>query len=131
MEEMEELLDASLALEPSNILHDLIDVLGSDAIDLWHIAKFPMVRLDAVGRSPLEGGIAMVVRLIDLMDQWRSVVGARRLLPVAGSTVSIECGFAYLELSRHRTASSRWLGLRGIASHEEAQHQEPYADLRS
>jgi len=128
---MEELLDASLALEPPDILHDLIDVLRGDAFDFRHVAKFPMVRLDSVGRSPLEGGIAMMVRLVDLMHQRRSVVGSCRLASVAGSAVGVEFRFTRLELGRRRTASRRLFRLRGIASHEEAQHQQPYADLRS
>ena len=61
------LLNARLALQPPHIFHDLIDTLRSDAVDLRHVAKFPMVRLDAVGRSPLEGRIPVMVRLIDLM----------------------------------------------------------------
>lgn len=61
------LLNACLTLEPAYILHDLIDIPGSHAFDLGHIAELPMVRLDAVGRSPLEGLIAVMVRLIDLM----------------------------------------------------------------
>ena len=67
MEEREDLLNARLALEPTDILHDLIDILRSDGIDLRHVAKFPMVRLDAVGRSQLEGRIPVMVRLVDLM----------------------------------------------------------------
>ncbi len=61
------LLNARLALEPAHILHDLIDIPGGHAFDLRHIAEFPMVRLDAVGRSPLEGRIPVMVRLVDLM----------------------------------------------------------------
>ena len=66
-EEKEGLLNARLALEPPDILHDLIDILGADAVDLRHVAEFPMVRLDAVGRSPLEGRIPVMIRLVDLM----------------------------------------------------------------
>ena len=61
------LLNARLALKPPDILHDLIDILRRDAFDLRHIAKFPMVRLDAVGRSPLEGRIPVMIRFVDLM----------------------------------------------------------------
>ena len=66
-EEKEDLLNARLALEPAHILHDLINIPGGHAFDLRHIAKFPMVRRDAVGRSPLEGRIPVMVRLVDLM----------------------------------------------------------------
>ncbi len=103
----EGLLDAGLALEPPDIFHDLIDILRSHAFDLRHVAEFPMVRLDSVGRSPLERGIAMMVRLIDLMHQRRSVVGSRRLVSMAGRAVGVEFRFACLEVGWRRTASSR------------------------
>ncbi len=66
-EELNDLLNARLALKPSDILHDLIDIFGGDPFDLRHVAKFPMVRLDAGCRSPLKGGIPVMVRLINLM----------------------------------------------------------------
>ena len=62
-----DLLNARLALEPAYILHDLIDIAGGHVFNSRHIAELPMVRLDAVGRSPLEGLIAVMVRLIDFM----------------------------------------------------------------
>ena len=66
-EEKGDLLNACLALQPAHILHDLIDIPGGHTFDLRHIAEFPMVRLDAVGCSPLEGRISMMVRLVNLM----------------------------------------------------------------
>ena len=66
-EELKDLLNAGLALKPSDILHDLIDIFGGYPFDLRHVAKFPMVRLDAGCRSPLKGGIPVMVRLINLM----------------------------------------------------------------
>ena len=61
------LLDACLALQPPDILHDLIDILRSDGVDLRHVAELPMVRPDAVGRRQLECLIPVMVRLVDLM----------------------------------------------------------------
>ena len=63
----QDLKNTGLFLQPPDILHDLIDILGSDAFDVRHVAKFPMVRLDAVGRRPLEGRIPVMIRLVDLM----------------------------------------------------------------
>ena len=60
-------LNACLALQPPHILYDLIDICRSDGVDLRHVAEFPMVCLDAVGRRPFEGLIPVMVRLIDLM----------------------------------------------------------------
>ena len=61
-------MNACLALKPAHILYDLIDIPGGYAFDLRHIAELPMVRLDAVGRSPLEGRIPVMVRLIYFVD---------------------------------------------------------------
>ncbi len=124
-------MNARLALQPPDIFHDLIDILGGDAFDLRHVAKFPMVRPDAVGCSPLEGRIPVMIRFVDLMHERRSVIGSCRLRPMTSRTVRIEFGFAHLEFGRHRTAPDRLLWLRGVAGHEEAQRQQPYSDLRS
>ena len=61
------LLNTRLALQPPDILHNLIDNLWGDAFDLRHVAELPMVRPDAVGRSQLKGLIPVMVRLVDLM----------------------------------------------------------------
>ena len=103
-EEKAGLLNTCLTLEPAYILHDLIDIPGGHAFDLGHIAELPMVCLDAVGCSPLEGLIAVMVGLVDLMHERRPVVCSCRLFSMTGRTVRVECGFARLELSRYKTA---------------------------
>ena len=113
-------MNARLALQPPDILHDLIDIPRGNAFDLRHVAEFPMVRFNAVGRSQLEGLIPVMVRLVDLIYERRSVVGSHRLFAMTGRTVRVECGFAHLELGRHRTAPDRLFWLRGVAGHEEA-----------
>ena len=123
MKERKNLLDTCLALEPPDILHNLIDVISRRAFDLRHVAKFPMVRLDAVGRSPLKRGIAMMVRLIDLMHQRRSMVGPCRLFPMTRCAVGGELRLTNLEFHWHRAPSNRLFRLRGIAGHEKA-HEE-------
>ena len=118
------LLNACLALKPPDILHNLIDIRRSDGGDLGHVAKLPMVRLDAVGCCPLEGLVSVMVRLVDLMHQRRSMIGACRLFSMTGRTARVEYGFARLELGRHSAAHGglcRLCGLRGVASCEEAQ----------
>ena len=122
--------NTGLFLQPPDIFHDVIDVFRCNAVDLRHVPEFPMVRLDAVGCSPLEGRIPVMIWLVDLMHQRRSVVGPRRLLPMAGCTVRVEFGFAHLELSRYRTAPHRLFWLRGVAGHEEAHYQQPDSKLR-
>ena len=60
-------LNTRLALQPTHIPHDLIDILRSDGVDLRHVAELPMVRPDAIGRRQLECLIPVMVRLVDLM----------------------------------------------------------------
>src|SRR5262249_24758722 len=109
--EEDDLLNSCLALKPAHILHDLINIRRSHAFDLRHVAELPMMRCDAIGRSSLEGRIHVMVRLIDLMHQWRSVVGSSRLFPMTGCTGCIKSGFARLKFYRHRAAPDRlyWL----------------------
>ena len=49
------------------------------------------------------------------------MVGSRRLFPMTGRAVCVECGFARLELGRHSAAHGHLCGLSGVAGHEEAQ----------
>lgn len=126
------LLNAGLALLPPHIFYDLIDISRSDGVDPRHVAEFPVVRLDPVDCRPLEGFIPMMVRFVDLMHQWRSVIGSRRMLSMAGRTVRVEHGFARLEFSWHRAACDcRLRGLRGIAGRKEAHPQQPRSDMNS
>ena len=127
------LLNACLALQPPDILHNLIDICRSDGVDFRHIAKLPMVRLDTVGCRPLEGLVSVMVRLVDLMHQRRSVVGAHRLFPMTGCTVRVERGFARLELGRHSAAHGclcGLCGLCGVAGREESKPQQPHSNLK-
>lgn len=70
------LKDAGLFLEPADVFHDLFDVIRFHGVDLRHVAELPMVRLDAVGGGPLEGDIAMVIRLIDFVHERRTLLGS-------------------------------------------------------
>ena len=126
-----DLLDACLTLQPAYILHDLIDIAWGHALDLWHIAELPVVCLDAVGCSPLESLISVVVRLIDLMDERGAVVRSCCLFSMAGRTICIECRFTSLELGRYRPAGGYgFWRLRRIAGCKKTEHQEPCAELK-
>lgn len=78
------LRDAGLALEPTNIADDLLDVPGGHGIDFRHVAELPVVRSDAELRRAQKGGVAMVIRLINLVDQRRTLLSARGLWTMAG-----------------------------------------------
>ena len=70
------LKDSGLLLEPADVFYDLLDVIRFHGVDLRHVAELPMVRLDAVGRSSLEGRVAMVIGLIDFVHKRRTLLGA-------------------------------------------------------
>src|SRR5262249_39671256 len=65
-----------LLLEPANVPHNLINVLGGHTLDLRHIAELPMVCTNAVRSRHLKRRIAVMVRLVDFVDQRRAVIGS-------------------------------------------------------
>ena len=71
-------------MKPAHVLDDLLDVCRGDRLDLRHVAEFPMMSFDAEFRGPEKGGIAMVIRFINLMDERRTLLCAGRLWSVAG-----------------------------------------------
>lgn len=72
-----------LLLEPADVLHDLLDVIGLHGIDPWHVSELPVMRLDTIGRGPLEGGVAVMIRLIDLVHERRPLCGSDASGPMA------------------------------------------------
>lgn len=94
--------DARLALEPADILDDLLHIVGADPFDFGHVAELPMVGADAVGRCPLESHIAVMIGLVDLVHQRRPLGGPHATIPMAASAVGLELGFAFTELRRNR-----------------------------
>jgi len=70
------LKNPGLLLEPADVFYDLFDVIRFHGVNLRHVAELPMVRLDAVGRSSLEGRVAMVIGLIDFVHKRRTLLGA-------------------------------------------------------
>lgn len=76
--------NSSLFLEPADVFYDLLDVIRFHGIDLRHVAELPMVRLDAVGGGALEGGIAMVIGLIDFVHERRTLLGSGASRAVTG-----------------------------------------------
>lgn len=69
-----------------------------------------MVSANAVGRRELKGGIAMMVRFVDLMDQRRAVVGPGRLSAMTHRAMSVELRFPNLKLGWNRSLTHRLLG---------------------
>ena len=75
---------SSLFLEPADVFHDLLDVIRFHGVDLRHVAELPMVRFDAVGRRAQEGGIAMVIGLVDFVHERRTLLGSDASCAVTG-----------------------------------------------
>ncbi len=103
--------DSGLALKPADIRDDLIDVAGGDRIDLGHVAEFPVVGTDTIRSRQLERGIAVVVRLIDLVYERRALLRAHTLLAVARRTIRVEFRFTGLQFGGKRSSSHRRLRL--------------------
>lgn len=67
--------NSGLLLEPADVCNNVANVVGRHLFDLWHIAELPMMRLNTVGGRPLECGIAVMMRLIDLVNKRRPLCG--------------------------------------------------------
>jgi len=90
--------NAGPLLEPANVPHNLINILGGHTLDLRHIAELPMVRTNAVGSRHLKRRIAVMVRLVDFVDQRRAVIGSGSSLAMTYRAMSVELGFTRLKL---------------------------------
>lgn len=96
-------LDPVRSLQFSNELHDPLN-FGLPHLRLWwHVAKAPMMRPDAAAHSQVEGGVSMMAGLVDGVDERRTVVAPRGVLPVASGAALAEGGCAVLRDRRqHR-----------------------------
>ena len=95
-----ELEDPRLFLEPADVLYNLVHLLWFDRVDLGHVAELPMMCLHACGHRSLKGRIAMVVRLIDFVDERWSLGGSDSADPMAARTVGIELLLSITQLDR-------------------------------
>ncbi len=94
--------NTGLLLQPAHILDDLIHIVGGHPVDLGHVPEFPVVGLHPVGRRSLEGGIAMMVRFINLVDQRGPLTCPDSTDPMAGGTIGLKLGFSWLHVDRNR-----------------------------
>lgn len=76
--------NAGLFLEPADIFHDLIDLLRFHRIDLRHVAELPMMSFDSIGRRSLKRRVAVMIRLIDFVDERWTLSGSDSADPMAG-----------------------------------------------
>ena len=90
------LRDAGLPLKPANVADDLLDIRRRDPLDLRHVTELPVMGFDAEFRSAQKGGVAVMIGLINLVDQRRALLGAGGLCTVAGGAMGVELRLARL-----------------------------------
>ena len=84
--------DAGGELEVADVADDLADLSFSDAGDRKHVAEGPVVLADAAYYGEVEGGVAVVARMVDAVDEGGAKVGAGGCRAVALGTVGVEDG---------------------------------------
>ena len=104
--------DAGLTLQPADIAGDLLDVGRSDSVDLRHIAELPMVGFDAGGGGTLKRRVSVMVGLINLMNERRTLLCPSALWTMAGRTIRVKFGFSRLQFRWNRGSSDGGFGLR-------------------
>lgn len=70
-----------------------------------------MVGSDAEFRSAQKRRVAVMIRLVNLMDERGTLLSAGRLRAMTGGAVSVELGFTRLKFRRNRSAADSGLGL--------------------
>lgn len=98
--------NSGLTLQPPDIFDDLIDVIRRDPVDFRHVTEIPVVSANASESRALKGHVGMMVRLIDLMDEGRTLGGSNRTRAVTGRAMSGKLCFPDLEF-RWRCARRR------------------------
>ena len=126
----EPLGDPCLALQPSDICRNLLDVFRCHPLDFRHVAELPMVSANTVFDGTLECRVAMMAGLIDLMHKGRALSSTGPAYSMAASTVRIEFGLTLLKLSRNRRRGLYLLCglLLAACRHEQQKTEQP--DLR-
>jgi len=96
------LINPGLALKPSHISNDVIDIRSRHPLDLRHVAELPMVRADAMFSRPLEGDIGVMIRFVNLMHQRRTLLRPHSSYAMTGGTVGCKLRLTDLNICRSR-----------------------------
>ena len=91
----------SLFLKPANVFHNPFDIVRRDLLNFRHIAELPMMRSDAVSGGILEGRVAVMIGLINLVDERRPLFGPDTTNSVTRGTIGHEPLLPTLEFSRY------------------------------
>ncbi len=83
-------MNAGLALQPANVGNNLINLFLREAFNPGHIPEIPVVGRHALPDGPMKAEISMVAGLINPMNQWRSLPGARRARTMTTRAAGVE-----------------------------------------
>lgn len=128
--------NTGLTLQPSDIFDYFVYVIRRNSIDLGHVAEIPMVSANSIEGRSLKGHVGMMVRLIDLMDQRRTLGGSNRARAVTSRAMSGKFRLPELKLGwslarRRRGGIFVRLGLAGDANrHDREACYLPYKTVQ-
>src|SRR5262249_46320087 len=81
------------------------------------------------GRCPLKGGVAVMIRLVDFVDQRWALAGSSSLLAMANGAIGVEFRLACLQLGRETVGTDPGGGLRRITGRQCGKQAREHADL--
>jgi hypothetical protein len=76
-----------LPLLRSDECRDVGNIVGRHCRNRRHVAKLPVVGSRTIFRGELERNVAMVRRLVDLVEEWRPLVATLQVRAMAGSAI--------------------------------------------
>ncbi|MDV7393005.1 hypothetical protein RZS08_16660, partial [Arthrospira platensis SPKY1] len=86
---------------------DVGNVIGRQAFDRRHVAELPVMGANALRHRHLKGGIAVMRRFVDLVQQRGGGVGAIEATAVAGRAVRLVQRLAYIWVGHQAGAGLR------------------------
>lgn len=89
-----------MSLQPTDVGDDLLYLLGWEPLNRRHAAKLPVVGGYTELNCSLESKVRVVARLVDLVDQGRTLGVSRPVLPVARGATALVHRRAGDELER-------------------------------
>jgi len=120
--------NARLFLQPAHVFDDLIDIVRFDGHDLRHVAELPMMCPDPIGCGPVEGGVAMMIGLVDPVHQRRTLGSSDTPGSMTGRTIGRELLLAPPEIGRNRRSRAFRLRFALATSRCRAEHKRDETD---
>lgn len=105
--------DAICSLDFAYVLHDCGHLLVADLRLRRHVAKPPVMLADTQFGSSEKCGIRVMAGIVDVMNEWRSFVGACPHHPVARRAVCFEMQLAFGRASGKRRLRNTCRGRNG------------------